>query len=125
MQVVSTGQEIAVNSEPEGIDVGGVHTGGLIQGLLLLSVVGPPTANPEATQFSVVAHEIDESDRTDGWSSCVQCKPSCVPIIAGFEETTPTATHVVDPGHEMLDSDSNPVGCTWRLHVIPSVVPRI
>jgi hypothetical protein len=125
IQVVSTGQEIAVSSDPEGIELVGVHAGGLIQGLLLLRVVGPPTAIPEATQFSVVAHEIDESDKTDGWSSWVQCDPSCVPMIAGFEETTPTATHVIGPGHETLDSDSNPVGCVWGFQEVPSDVPRI
>ena len=66
MQVVSTGQEMAVRVEPDGIDVGEVQAGGLIQGLLLLSVVAPPVAIPATTQFSVVAHEIDESDSTGG-----------------------------------------------------------
>jgi hypothetical protein len=111
MQVVSTGHEIEISIEPDGIDVGGVHAGGLIQGLLLLSVVAPPTAIPETTQFSVVAQETEDRDRTDGWSSSVQSTPFWVPIIAGFEETNPTATQVLGPGQETLDRESNPVGC--------------
>jgi hypothetical protein len=92
------------------MEFGDVHDGGSIQGLLLLSVVAPPTAIPAATQFSVVAHETDESDKTEGWSSCVQSLPFCVPIIAGLDETNPTATHVLGPGQETLDSESNPIG---------------
>lgn len=125
IQVVSTGQESEFSVDPEGIELGDVHEAGLIQGLLLLSVVAPPIAIPDATQFSVVAQETDESDKTDGWSSCAQSTPSCVPIIAGFDETKPTATHVLGPGQETLDSESNPVGCACGLHVVPSVVPVI
>jgi hypothetical protein len=66
MQVVSTGQEIEVSLEPEGIAAGAVHAGGLIQGLLLLSVVAPSAAIPTATQFWVVAQETDENDKSDG-----------------------------------------------------------
>jgi hypothetical protein len=69
MQVDATEQDSEVSADPDGIEVGDVHADGLIQGLLLLSVVAPPTAIPDATQFSVVAHDTDESDKTDGWSS--------------------------------------------------------
>jgi hypothetical protein len=125
MQVVSTGQEIAISAEPAGIVFGGDHGDGIIHGLLLLRVVAPPTAIPETTQFSAVAHETDESDKTDGCFSSAQCMASWVPIIAGFEETTPTATHVLGPGQDTPDSDSSPVGCICGFQVLPSAVPRI
>jgi hypothetical protein len=112
MHVVSTGHEIELSVEPNGMELGGVHEGGLIQGLLLLSVVAPPALIPPATQFSVVAQETDASESTEGWSSCTQLTPFCVPMMAGFDETNPTATHVLGPGQETLDSESNPAGCT-------------
>jgi len=67
IQEVSIGHEIEFSSAPNGIEVGAVHAGGLIQGLLLLRVVAtPPDETPEATQFVVVAQEMDVSEDTDG-----------------------------------------------------------
>jgi hypothetical protein len=67
MQEVSIGHESESSSAPNGIEVGAVHAGGLIQGLLLLRVVAtPPSETPEATQFVVLAQEMEVSDETDG-----------------------------------------------------------
>jgi hypothetical protein len=122
MQVVSSGQSIPFRSVPLGIEVGGVQ---VVRFTVLSEVAPPALAIPTATQFVLVAHEMEVSDKTEGSLRVVQVDPSWVPAIAGNEPTNPTAVQLAGPAHETLVRAFSPEEPTCGVQVDPSEVLRM
>jgi hypothetical protein len=80
---------------------------------------------PTATQFVVLAHDIDLRAIAGSVLRNVQSVPSCVPTADGVPLRTPTATQSFDEVHEMLAREARPVGDTCGDQDVPSVVFRM
>jgi hypothetical protein len=71
---------------------------------------------PVATQVVLLAQEIDRRSETAGISIVLHVVPSVVSTMAGLESTSPTATHVVAPGHDTSERESKPEGGVSAIH---------
>ena len=107
IHVVSIGQLTELASPPTGIEVGAIQS---VRSTVRNEVAPPPRPMPVVTQVVLFAQEMDLRSDTAGLSIVLQLVPSVVSTMAGFESTVPTATHVVELGHETPASESKPEG---------------